>query len=54
MKSEKEELVAKKPYATPKLVVHGNVEKITEALGGEPVDGLRGSAIPDIVVGDRE
>jgi hypothetical protein len=42
-----------KPYATPKLAVHGNVEKITEFIGGAPRDGLRGSAL-DMMITDGE
>jgi hypothetical protein len=37
---EKEEVVEKKQYETPKLTVHGDVEAIT--LGDEPDDALDG------------
>jgi hypothetical protein len=46
MKPEEKDLAAKndaqeqpkKPYATPKLTIHGDVEKITEYMGGQSGD----------------
>jgi len=35
----------KKPYATPKLTVHGDIEKITLNIGTGAVDLLDGSQI---------
>jgi hypothetical protein len=35
----------KKPYVAPKLIKHGSVEQITQALGSGTKDGLSGSAI---------
>jgi hypothetical protein len=33
----------KRPYATPRLVVHGTVETITQSPGGAHTDGIEGS-----------
>ncbi len=33
----------KEPYATPKLIVYGTVEKITEYVSGENTDQFGGS-----------
>ncbi len=35
----------KKPYTTPQLTVHGDVEKITGAVGATGSDGQLGSQI---------
>lgn len=35
----------KKPYTTPQLTVHGDVEKITGAVGTTGSDGLTGSQL---------
>lgn len=35
----------KKPYATPQLIVHGDVEKITGDVGTAGPDGLTGSQL---------
>ena len=35
----------KKPYTTPQLTVHGDVEKITRNVGLGAPDGLTGSGI---------
>lgn len=37
----------KKPYAAPKLTVHGDVEEITRFNGGAVTDGYNGSEIAD-------
>jgi hypothetical protein len=36
---------AKRPYAPPRLVVHGTVATITAFVTGGPTDGKGGSAI---------
>jgi hypothetical protein len=33
----------KEPYASPKLIVHGNVEEITKNIGDQGNDGQIGS-----------
>ena len=51
MKSKKLEKIGKAeaqrkpkmPYATPKLIAHGSVEKITQDIGGVGSDGVIGS-----------
>jgi hypothetical protein len=35
----------KKPYVSPRLIVHGTVAKITQALGNAGGDALNGSLI---------
>ena len=35
----------KQSYEVPRLIVHGNIEEITGALGGAGSDGLTGSLI---------
>ena len=42
---------AKKAYATPKLTVHGNVEKITENVQAKASDGVAGSRLADLTAG---
>ncbi|KPL12122.1 hypothetical protein AMJ85_01930 [candidate division BRC1 bacterium SM23_51] len=39
----------RKPYATPKLIVHGSAERITQAGGGQGADIQMGSVI-DLVI----
>jgi len=34
-----------KPYSKPQLVVHGNLEEITQALATGTKDGLTGSSL---------
>lgn len=33
------ERFAREPYTTPRLIVHGSLEKITEGTGGDKGDG---------------
>jgi hypothetical protein len=33
----------RKPYATPRLMVHGTVEEITRSIGTKGTDGVIGS-----------
>ena len=35
----------KQSYEVPRLIVHGTIERITEAVGGAATDGLGGSLI---------
>jgi hypothetical protein len=34
-----------KPYSKPQVIVHGNLEEITQALGSGSKDGLTGSLL---------
>jgi len=34
---------AKTPYAAPKLSIHGSIQQITQAVGGNVTDGTNGS-----------
>jgi hypothetical protein len=34
---------AKTPYAAPKLLIHGSVQQITQAVAGNVTDGVNGS-----------
>lgn len=47
LESEEEEsqVQTKKPYTTPQLTVHGDVEKITGAIGASGSDGMLGSQV---------
>ena len=36
---------AKKEYVAPKITIHGDVEKITEAIAGNVTDGVIGSQV---------
>jgi len=47
MNAEEEgrEKQVKKPYESPKLVMHGTVEKITELISGSITDLMGGSQI---------
>lgn len=39
---ESKEGPLKKPYSSPRLIVHGTVEDITKSLAGGPGDGVLG------------
>ncbi len=45
--------IGRKPYAAPRLVVHGSVEALTKAVGGLLTDTLvSGSVITTLTLGE--